>query len=149
MGKKAYVAFWGALAGLTGSGTPEHIKELTNVMAIFIVLDTLAGVWLAFVEKRARSRSASEMLVSKLVQYTLLLGVCTGANLLAHTWYWLSAGLLGIVGIESLSLLETATKLQAYGVPLGPLQPLIARLSKYLAAGTLSSEGDSRNAVGK
>lgn len=120
----------GLVIAAAGSPVPPHLATALSVAGLLIVLDTAAGLWLAFVSGTAQSRKAREMLVSKLVQYLILLGLCLSASLLTKRWDWVLLGCMGIVGIESMSLIETAIKLQDFGVNLGPVAPLIEKLKR-------------------
>lgn len=114
--------------------TPDSIEDALNVLALFIILDTLTGVWCAFVCRQAASKTLVSKLVTKCAQYALLLGLSGGAALLAHNLWIVQAGLLSLVAVESLSMLENLARLQKCGgVNMGPAQPLVDRLSKYLA----------------
>lgn len=117
------------------NGMPGAVRDLALVATVFIVLDTLTGLWCAAVCRAVRSRKLSEGLVTKAAQYAILVGLAGGAALLAHNWGPLIAGLSAIVAIEAVSMLENLARLERHGgVNLGPARPLIQRLQKYLAA---------------
>ena len=130
--RKSLALFVGFLAAGIGSPMPQQVLELLGVAGLCVAGDTLFGLWLAYVQGKMRVRYAARMAVSKLVQYAALLLAFTAAALLADSWFWINAGLMGVISIEVLSLLTTATHLQAHGVNLGPIQPLLQRLQKYL-----------------
>lgn len=114
--------------------TPDSIEDALNVLVLFILLDTVTGVWCGFACRQAASRTMINKLVTKSAQYALLLGMAAGAALLAHNPWIVQAGLLSLVGVETLSMLENLSRLQKCGgVNMGPAQPLLERLSKYLA----------------
>lgn len=115
--------------------TPDSIEDALTVLALFIALDTLTGVWCAFACHQAASKTLIAKLVTKCAQYALLLGLSGGAALLGHNIWILQGGLLALVSVETLSMVENIARLQKCGgVNMGPAQPLLDRLSKYLAA---------------
>ncbi|MCX6380584.1 MAG: phage holin family protein [Armatimonadetes bacterium] len=136
----------GFVVAAVGSPLPPYLIQALSISGLFILLDTVAGLWLAFVSGKAQSRKAREMLVSKVIQYLILLCLCVAASLLTKRWDWTLLGSMGIVGIEGLSLIETAIQLQDYGVNLGPIAPLIEKLKRYFA---VMARGDSDDKGGR
>jgi len=113
--------------------TPDSIEDALLVLCLFVFLDTITGVWCAFVCREAASKTMISKLVTKSAQYALLLGLAGGAALLAHNIWIAQGGLLALVGVEALSMLENLTRLQRCGgVNMGPAQGFLDRVSKYL-----------------
>ncbi|HZP80712.1 MAG TPA: phage holin family protein [Chthonomonadaceae bacterium] len=139
----AVTAIWAAYR----NAVPDEIQNTINVVALFIALDTLTGLWAATICCHVASRRLIEKLVTKCAQYALLLGLAGGAALLAHNWTIVQGGLLAIVGVEALSMLENLARLEKHGgVNLGPARPLLQRLSRYLAV-TQEEDGKGKGDV--
>lgn len=112
---------------------PGSVREICVVVMAFIVVDTLTGILAAGLTGEIASRKMTAKLVAKLVQYTILIAICSGAALLAKNWTFVSAGLMGIIGIEFVSMLENLVKLEKHGgVKLGPIRPILERVGRYL-----------------
>lgn len=116
-----------------GSPMPSDLAEIGWIVVVFVALDTLTGVVAAGILREVRSRTLTTMLVSKLIQYAILLCLATGAAVMFDSWYPVRIAMGGICLIESISMIETLTKLQASGVNLGPIAPVIDRVGKYFA----------------
>lgn len=137
---KILTALAAAIASAMGSAPSENMKRLVLVSAAFVVLDTAIGFLAAVLLGRVASRSMYRMLVSKLLQYALLIIVCAGASLLAQSYALLMAGIYFIIYTEFVSMVETMVRLQRDGVNMGPAKPLLNRLSKYFAGGIDTSD---------
>lgn len=129
--KKTVFAIVGSLIGII----PDSTKALVVLLFLLVGVDTFCGVWLAAADGRLRSRTLYTMLNSKMVQYILLVAMGAGVGAVAQTPLVFNAVLAGLAGIEILSMMETAIKLESTGVSLGPLRPLMARIRKYLDTG--------------
>ncbi len=123
----------GVVIAAVGSPLPEYLVKTLSVSGLFIVLDTAVGLWLAFVSGKAQSRKAIQMLVSKIIQYLILLSLCIAASMFTGRWDWVLLCSFGIMGVEAMSLIETAIQLEKYGVNLGPLSKLIGQLKRFFA----------------
>jgi phage-related holin len=125
----------GAVAGfavaMVGTPLPSEAVQMIEVVTVLVALDTLTGVWLAIVERRLSSREAFVRLVSKLAQFTIFFTLAFTMATLTHQWAIVSGALFGLIGLEGLSLVDKMQRLERYGVPLGPLRPIIRRLSRY------------------
>ncbi len=125
----------GAVAGfavaMVGSPLPPEAIQMVKVVTVLVALDTLTGVWLAIVERRLSSREAFVRLVSKLAQFTIFFTLAFAMTILTHQWAIVSGALFGLIGLEALSLVDKMQRLERYGVPLGPLRPIIRRMSRY------------------
>lgn len=136
----AVTAVWTAYR----NAVPDEVENTVNVVALFIALDTLTGVWAGAVCHEVASRRLIEKLTTKCAQYALLLGLAGGAALLAHNWAIVQGGLLAVVGVEALSMLENLARLEKHGgISLGPARPFLRRLSRYLAV--TQDEDEKRN----
>lgn len=129
-----------------GGPLPVEAVHMLQIATVFIGLDTVAGVWLAFVERRVSSRLALVGMVSKLIQFTILLTMALAVSMLTRQWAVLCVALMGIIGIEALSLAESMTRLEKWGVNLGPIAPLVRRLCRYFNSAT-AEESKTLNAL--
>jgi hypothetical protein len=127
---------------------PFTLREQMLVLGAFVLMDAACRLWLAARAPKARRRAQFPLTLSrlgaKLLQYLLFLTLSAGAALLAHTWLPLHSAFLGLIGIETLSLLEILALLeQNGGVNMGPLRPLLRSVSRYLVTGLDKSAEDS------
>jgi phage-related holin len=114
--------------------TPGHVERLVLVCFILIVVDTVTGAWLAATQAELRSRTLLRKLLAKGLQYATLIALGGGAAVLACQWALVSAALGLIVAIESISLIENLSLLEACGgVNMGPAKPFLDRVRKHLA----------------
>lgn len=138
--KNVLTAAVAVVGAAVGGPLPAEAIQLLQIATIFIGLDTVTGVGLAIVEKRVSSRLALVGLLSKLVQFTIFLTLALAVSILTRQWSVVCVAVMGIIGIEALSLAETMTRLQKYGVNMGPVTPLVRRLCHYLNT-TTEAEG--------
>lgn len=125
-------ALFAALSTLQRA-VPDRIRDLVLVVVLFIVLDTMSGMWLAAKQAKLRSKRMKDSLISKCLQYACLGGLGGGVSILADSWSPFGAAIGAIVGIETLSIIENLTHLeQCGGTPLGPARPFLRKIAKYL-----------------
>lgn len=99
----------GALAALASFlfSAPAALSSAAGVALWFLIVDSVAGLWLA---RRTGTMSSSAFrlkLKDKLVCYALILGLAGGVGVLARTWAWPVAGFWALVAGEGISIGET------------------------------------------
>lgn len=99
----------GALAALASFllSAPSSLSSAAGVALWFLIVDSVAGLWLA---RRTGTMSSSAFrlkLKDKLVCYALILGLAAGVGVLARTWAWPIAGFWALVAGEGISIGET------------------------------------------
>ena len=119
-----------------------HVPALVHKSAVvalgFLVLDTVTGYICAAFDRNWSSQIMRMKMVAKISQYALLLGSCAGAAILADNWSFVVAGWWAIISIEMHSNIENLVKLQSFGVNLGPVAPLLTKLSQFFNTGQVS-----------
>ncbi|OGF05218.1 MAG: hypothetical protein A2W00_04530 [Candidatus Eisenbacteria bacterium RBG_16_71_46] len=127
---------------------PQAVREQTVVVLLFVLLDTITGVWLAAHGGAVQSKKLTTRLVAKLLQYSLLVGVATGAALLAKSWFVISGALMAIIGIESISIIENMALLErAGGVKVVLFRAFLQSAGRYLAV-TKEAIADAEETAG-
>lgn len=123
-----------ALVALITSVVPHTICQQLGVAMFFVVVDTITGLIVARYLHKIASKTMREKLVSKLASYSILTAVGVGAAILASSWLFVSAALLAIIAIETVSLLENLALWSKFGgLNLGPAQPFLTMVSRYFS----------------
>lgn len=113
---------------------PGRSRDILLVLITLIAVDSITGVWLAARKGALKSRTFSEKLCAKLLQYTLITALGAAASVVTLQ----PSVFVGAVGVclwvESLSLVENLALLEKNGgAPLGPARPFINKIVSYLA----------------
>lgn len=136
--QKVAAVFGAVLAWLVAAfhGTPDGVRTATEVVALFITLDTISGVVVAAKARSLASRHLRVSLVSKLTQYTLFFGLAVGIKIIIGSWFPIQWSLGGIAMIEVVSILENIKRLDKLGgVPFGPARPAIRWMAQFFEQG--------------
>jgi Bacteriophage holin family len=109
-----------AVIGSYLRNVPSTVENLVVILAIFIIADTISGVWLAHYRRNhppigIRSEALMTGLMAKVIQYTLWVLIAAGASLMAQTWTLLIMGLGVLVAAETVSIMENIIGLEAAG----------------------------------
>ncbi len=94
---------------------PQYIKITAFIVCIFIVLDTICGMWLSAKSKILSSKKARDKLAAKCLQYIIICTCAACGSAISNSWNILALGHIGIISIEFMSLVEIMASLQKAG----------------------------------
>jgi len=122
------------------SSTPTAVKDFGLVFLLFFAVDFITGVVNAAVSGKLSSKSARSKFFAKSVQYLGILSLGAGGTVATGSIAWTVTALASTCAMEAISIIENIRGLQQAGVSLGPVAPLLDRISKLFGDPPQSSE---------
>jgi hypothetical protein len=121
------------MTGAIGQPYPDRLPFIMDLLWFLILLDAGASFWTQRVCKEPEQTSLWRHFLTGLWQAFALLAAGSTASVIMGHWVEFESVVVALVGMEALNLITAAVKWQnCGGSSLGPLKPLLARLTASL-----------------
>ena len=131
-GLLTWIANIGHSLAMAANNMPAVLQTQCYVALLFVAADTLSGVYVAGRAGQLKSSKLRNYLFAKMMQYSCIMVLSSGIGMLTKNWIFPESGASAIIMFEGLSLIENMSKIEQYGVNMGPIRPLLAFFAKYM-----------------